>query len=345
MGKQSLRDDEILAVVAHAFGARARVVGADELAGGTFNTVYRVSLSGREAGEVVLKVAPPPTTPLMTYEHGLIRAEAEFYARLAALPDVPVPRVIAVDPHRRVIGREWLLMSHLDGVPWQELRSGIKAEDHARLRADLARLIAQIHTVRGTRFGYLRQGTPATGVSWRSAFTSMLADVCQDAVRYRARLPYEVAELLSLVGDRAWLLDEVNAPALVHFDLWDGNVLLAERDGRLDISGIIDGERTFWGDPLADLVSPALFDDITRDTGFVGAYRTAVAAPPRLTAHELWRIALYRIYLALIVLIEAVPRGYDPEARTSITERATADLSATVARLRRAPGRRSVPRP
>ncbi|MEU3735084.1 phosphotransferase [Streptomyces sp. NPDC033538] len=323
MGKQGLNDDEILAIVTHSLGVRAEVTGAEELTGGTFNTVYRISLRGREAGEVVLKVAPPPTTPLMTYEHGLIRAEADFYARVSFLPDVPVPRVIAADPARRVIGREWLLMSQLDGVPWQELRPGIGAEDHARLRAGLARLIGRIHTVRGTGFGYLRQRPPATGATWRGTFTAMLADVCADATRYRAPLPYEAAELLSLVKDHAWLLDDVRAPALVHFDLWDGNILLAERNGRLGISGIIDGERTFWGDPLADLVSPALFDDITRDTGFVEAYRTSVGAPPRLTAHERRRIALYRIYLALIVLIEAIPRGYDPGARSRNAPRPT----------------------
>ena len=61
-------------------------------------------------------------------------------------------------------------------------------------------------------------------------------------------------------------LDEVTVPALVHFDLWPGNILVDRpADGPARIGGLIDGERMFWGDPLADLVSLALLDDIRRD--------------------------------------------------------------------------------
>ena len=47
---------------------------------------------------------------------------------------------------------------------------------------------------------------------------------------------------------------------MLHFDCWDGNVLAApDRDGRLRLRGLVDGERFLYGDPLLDLVSPLLF--------------------------------------------------------------------------------------
>ncbi len=49
---------------------------------------------------------------------------------------------------------------------------------------------------------------------------------------------------------------------------------------------------------------------------------------------------LHRAYLALIVLVEGVPRGYDPQARAPLTDLAAADLMASLDLLRHAlPGR------
>jgi hypothetical protein len=45
---------------------------------------------------------------------------------------------------------------------------------------------------------------------------------------------------------------------VVHFDLWDSNVFVQERDGRFGIEGVIDGECAFYGDPLAEFVALAV---------------------------------------------------------------------------------------
>lgn len=360
--QRTLTDEQIARAVAHAQGPGAKVLRSRELAGGTFNSVHLLTLATRPGGlrdgdrerdgdpvpgerPVVLKVAPPAGTPLMTYESELMRTEAEFYRRASAVPGLPVPGVVATGFDRSAIGADYLLMTHLEGEPWIRLRPGIGAEDQARLRTDLGRLVRGLHRVRGSSFGYPYGNPPAgagAGASWRSAFQGMLADVCADARRFGAPLPVDPDLVLSLVRERGRLLDQVTAPSLVHFDLWEGNILLAERDGRLEITGIIDGERSFWGDRLADLVSTALFDDITRDPAFLSGYRPATP----LTADERLRIAMYRAYLALIVLVEGVPRGYDPHARAPLTDLAAADLTSALDLLRQAPpGRRPSTRP
>ncbi|MFJ6695327.1 phosphotransferase family protein [Streptomyces sp. NPDC091272] len=332
--KFDLHEDEVRAAVAHSLGTDARVTRIEALEGGTFNSAYRITLTGTGERTVVLKVSPPPGTPLMTYEYGIMRTEAQYYTRLEAVPDVPAPRLIAADFDRVVIDSDYLLMTHLEGTPWNVLRPGIDARDRARLRADLGGTIGRLHCLRGDGFGYPQRGTPATGAGWRTAFEGMVRDVCADARRYRVALPVDTGHVLGLVSRWGALLDEVTVPTLVHFDLWDGNVLLTERNGRPEISGLIDGERAFWGDPLADLVAPALFDDIARDPAFLARYRSLTGGPDRLTRDEHRRIALYRIYLALIVLIEATPRGYVPADRAALDERARADLFTAMALLR-----------
>ncbi|MCX5409291.1 aminoglycoside phosphotransferase family protein [Streptomyces sp. NBC_00335] len=340
--QRTLTDEQITRAVAHAQDPDTRVLRHRELAGGTFNSVHLLTLAARPGGPrdpgpgerpVVLKVAPPAGTPLMTYENALMRTEAEFYRRASTVPGLPVPGVVATGFDRSAIGADYLLMTHLEGEPWDRLRAGIGSSDQARLRTDLGRLVRGLHRVRGSSFGYPYGNPPAgAGTSWRIAFEGMLADVCADARRFGAPLPVDPGLVLGLVRERGRLLDQVTAPSLVHFDLWEGNILLAERDGRLEITGIIDGERAFWGDPLADLVSTALFDDITRDPAFLSGYRSGP-----LTADERLRIAMYRAYLALIVLVEGVPRGYDPQARAPLTDLAAADLATALDLLRQAP--------
>jgi hypothetical protein len=81
-----------------ALGSQARVASAAPLGGGTFNACWEVALASGET--LVLKVAPPPTLTLLTYEQDLLRTEVDFYARAAAA-GVPVPRVVATAFERR----------------------------------------------------------------------------------------------------------------------------------------------------------------------------------------------------------------------------------------------------
>ncbi|MGW2846589.1 phosphotransferase family protein [Streptomyces sp. NPDC001274] len=128
-----------------------------------------------------------------------------------------------------------------------------------------------------------------------------------DAERSAAWLPRPLAEIGALLAAASGVLDDVTRPALVHFDLWQGNLLLAGEPGDRRVSGLIDGERMFWGDPVADFVSLALFADMEDDTACLAGYADAGGAvvfdgPVRL------RLALYRAYLYLIMLVEVEPR-------------------------------------
>jgi hypothetical protein len=92
----------------------------------------------------------------------------------------------------------------------------------------------------------------------------------------------------------------------------------------LRITGIIDGERSFWGDPLADMPSLGLFRLIEDDADFLAGY------PVDLTESVRYRLDLYRCYLYLIMTVEAAPRGTTGEP---VTELARTHLRAAVERL------------
>jgi aminoglycoside phosphotransferase (APT) family kinase protein len=272
-----------------------RVAAHEPLSGGTYNTMHRIRLT--DGTGLVLKVPPPADVPAMSYERRLLRGEADFY-RAAATVSVPVPEVVhATD--------DFLLMTECPGLSWAEAPP--PAAQRARLRRELGALTARLHAVTGTRFGYPGGAIPQAA-RWRDAFTAMLESLLADAERYAVRLPVPAARIRAAAEAAGPALDEVTKPTLVHFDLWDGNILV--HDGR--VSALIDGERMFWGDPLAELTSLNLLAGPEDDPALLAGYAEAGGRTDfDDAAHR--RMALYRCYLYLIMLIEAAPRGYDAD--------------------------------
>lgn len=260
-------------------GLDTEVADAAELTGGGFAAVWRATTA--DGRDVVVKVGPPPGARLLEYERGLIAAEAEYF-RLAA-GRAPVPAVLAA-------GDGWLITTRLPGRPLADSPDG-DSPDGAAVRAELGAAVARIHEVTGPHFGYT--GDRPAGGDWPTAFGAMIDSLLADAAAWSVPLPRFDLPFHALRG--------VTRPALLHFDLWDGNVLTA--DGRL--TGLVDGERYLYGDPLLDLVSPALFRRIEEepDHPFLRGYPVMIDDDARV------RLTLYRIHLYLLMLAEGPSRG------------------------------------
>jgi aminoglycoside phosphotransferase (APT) family kinase protein len=305
------------AVAAGAERAAGPVRRITALTGGTYNGLYGVELDGGE--RLVLKVPPPADRPRLTYEAELLCGEALFY-RAAADAGVPAPRVVHAEPAEGPGRDPYLLMTHVPGVPWWEVAEAMAETERARLRTDLGVLVARLHAVTGPAFGYPAPSAGPAPATWSAAFGAMTGAVLDDAERYGSWLPLPVPQVRARLAAASGVLDAVTVPALVHFDLWPGNVLLDGPAGARAISGLIDGERMFWGDPLADFASLSLFlADAEHDPDFMAGYR-AGGGDADLDGPALRRIALYRCYLYLIMLVEVVPRGYDAERLAWVRE-------------------------
>lgn len=303
--KRALGEDELVAAVTEAFGADVSITAAGELADGTFNAVWLLDLD--RVGPVVLKAAPPLSAPLLTYERRIARTEALVLEVAASAAPVPVLHHAGFDSTG--VGGDFLITSVLDGETWQRLSGGISGTERAGLRHELGRIVAGLHTVGGTGFGYPEPSTGLRGDTWAEAFTAMFDAVLDDADRYGVVPPVPTPALRDLVRANRALLDEVTDPVLVHFDLWEGNIMLGSHDGGRSITGLIDLERAFWGDPHAEFVSLALLGDLADDDPLLDGYREA-GGPAELTPAARRRIGLYQAYLYLIMLVEAVPRGH-----------------------------------
>ncbi|MCX5311662.1 phosphotransferase family protein [Streptomyces sp. NBC_00154] len=309
-------------------------IGADHIAacspltGGTYNAVTRVTLT--DGRDWVVKIPPPPTAAGMSYERDLLVNEVTFYAAAAATGDVAVPGVVhsRLDPGSAT--GPYLIMSACPGQPWYGISPALADREERRLRHELGRLVGRLHSVTGPGgFGYPAQALGPLAPTWRQAFTAMTDAVLADADTYSARLPRPTDRIRALLAAAAPVLDDVIRPALVHFDLWQGNLLvdgepgartiggiIDGEPGARTIGGIIDGERMFWGDPAADFVSLALLGEVEKDEDLLAGYASSAADGAVVFDSSLrLRLALYRCYLYLIMLVETVPRRSPAEVR------------------------------
>lgn len=299
-----------------------RLVDCRPLTGGTYNEVEELRLA--DDSRYVLKIPPPDSVPGLSHEARLLVSEAEFY-RAAGTVGVPAPSVVAV-------GDGHLLMTSCPGDPWDDSPT---AAEEALLRSELGGLVARLHQVTGSAgFGYPSGALGPLAADWRTAFTTMFDAVLDDAVRYDAWLPVAAEEVDRTARGAYDVLDEVTVPHLVHFDLWRGNILVDRATGTPRIGGLIDGERMFWGDPVADFVSLALLGDIRGDEAFLRGYREA-GGQVEFDESVCRRLALYRAYLYLIMLAETVPRAVGEEHREWARDVVGPALMAALADLQR----------
>lgn len=279
-------------------------VAAERLTGGMFATTYRVGLA--DGSRVIVKTAPATEAGLLTYEHDLLRTEAEVYALCGDRPDLLMPRVLHVDLTRTHLPGDALVVTHQPGTPWTETGWGRPDEDPraARAQRECGAFFARLHAVRGDAFGY--PNVPALrDATWRGTCTLVLESLLSDAVRWGVALPVDA---IRAGWDRhAEALERVTEPRLVHADLWPGNVFV-EPDGA--VVGVIDTERAFWGDPLWDLVGADAYA-VTPPPLLLEGHREQTGTDWDVTSPDaVSRLAIYRLLLALMMTVEVAPRQY-----------------------------------
>lgn len=317
--KRSVDEQTLAALVRAAFGPRTGIAACRELNEGFFNAAFRITLT--DGRDVVLKASPNPDTPLLTYERDIMRGEAEFFDA-AARARVPVPEVLCAGFERRVIDGDFIVMAAVDGVTWHSVEQELDDAAKASLKRELGGIAARLHTVTHPqgRFGY--PAVPElSGSTWPEAFAAMIGAIIDDAERFNAPLPLPVAQVRAVAERNADALGEVTAAALLHFDLWPGNVMITghaaaelDSDGAGPrISGLIDGERMIWGDPLMEFVGMDVFGRADQDEHVRAGYLAAGGTIDGSEAAER-RMTLYHLYMQVLLLTEMGPRGYtDPE--------------------------------
>ena len=245
-----------------------RPVRRSALTGGCIAEVIKVELAG--GGAVVAKVA----------NEGGLAIEGFMLDHLRG-HGLPVPAVLHCT--------ETVLL-----IEYVATSGGLSdgAEAHA------AKLLAALHGVRADAFGFERdtvigalpQPNPWTP-SWRDFFRDQRLLYMGRLAHECGRLPAAtLADLERLCARLDGLIHEPAAPALIHGDVWGGNVLT--RDGR--IAAFLD-PAIYYADPEVELAFTTLFATFGR--AFFDRYRELRPIAPGFFET---RRDLYNLYPLLV---------------------------------------------
>jgi aminoglycoside phosphotransferase (APT) family kinase protein len=112
----------------------------------------------------------------------------------------------------------------------------------------LGEIARTIHAVRGDRFGPVAGPAFAT---WSEAVVASLADTAAD-LDDAGLDSTDVREVAAIAIRQRAVLDEITEPRLLNGDLWTVNVMIAPDAPEPTITGVLDCDRTSWGDPESD---------------------------------------------------------------------------------------------
>ena len=291
--------DTIVALAKAQFGSASQIAEVVPLTAGWFNTAYAIRFANLKP-DVVLRIAPHPDQRVLTYEKALMRREVEIIKTVQDIDGVPAPRLLGYDFSHGLLDRDYMFIEVLSGRAYNEIRSDLSAETVAALDREVGRCAARLGRIRGPYFGYFGDGPGCGSTSWRAAFVAMAEALLQDGESLGAALPRSWDSLRSLIGAHIAALDEVTEPSFVHWDLWAGNVFVKPVNRTYAVEGIIDWERALWGDPDMETAVACRF--------YGPAFYEGYGKPLAESGAEAVRQSLYRLYLWLVMVIEAKVR-------------------------------------
>lgn len=241
----------------------------EALAGGCVGEVYRADFAGGES--LVAKVDRSAAGTL----------DVEGYMLEFLAPHLPVPKVVHAGP-------DLLLMEWLDGASSFSTR----AEERA------GELLASLHGVaapefgleRDTLIGGLHQPNTREG-SWLEFFARHRLSAMAAQAHAHGRLSTALRTRVdALAADLPQLVGEPPVPALLHGDVWSGNVLA--RGDR--ITGFLD-PAIYFGHPEVELAFITMFS--TFGAAFFAAYEAQRPLDPGFMKE---RRHIYNLYPYLV---------------------------------------------
>lgn len=299
-----MQDPDTLARILQRLYPAARLRSARPLAGGV------------SAQVLALEVAHPDgrAETVVLRRHGAadLARDAEIAAhefrllQVLQAAGVPAPAALHLDISGTLLPTPWLLQGFVDGDT-EDVPAGI--DDHMR---QVAEALAAIHRV------------PAADVPFLPRQEEQAAALI---ARHRPEPDESLAESrlrAALAG--AWPPPRRNPPALLHGDVWPGNLLW--RGGRL--RAVVDWEDAAVGDPLADLANARL-------ELFIARGEDAMAALTRhylgLTTIDAMALPAWDLWAALRPIAGLPGWGLEPEEERHLRTRHRAFTGRALAEI------------
>ncbi len=254
---KELSSAEIKKVIANAFGSDTKIIDCSLMKGGVFNTTYLVKTEVDSNG-IVLRVAPINRHLLFDFENSMMAAEPLFYKTLKE-NNIPTSEVIHYDNSYNVIDREYIIFKHIRSVPMNDI--SVPKDVKPGLYQRLGKIIALLHDIKSEKFGWKRPNNELEMYdSWGAFLQRFAREIADRAAKFGVFNDIELNRFINIFTDTA-VFDQITQARMVHADLWEGNVLVSENDGKWDVVALIDVDKAIFGDKALEFASPTMLNE------------------------------------------------------------------------------------
>ena len=280
---------------------KAGIAGAENIAplgAGEYNSVYAADAGGKA---YAIKIAPLASAKILTYEQQMMAQEVFYYAIMAEQAGVRVPKIYYSDFSKSEIPAEYFIMERLPGKQIDQTELSALQKEAAEKK--LIAMVAQIHTVKGDKFGYRQNGLHD---NWYLALQAMVSNLIDDGKAMGKRTK-RGEKLLAYIQRNQQVLERVEC-SLINFDIWPPNIFVDWENGDLNLSWI-DPERCLWGDHIADFVCLDFMNmTLDKKSKTIEQYNQVAEKPVVIDQEEKIRLAIMLGYLGLIMEVEKYSR-------------------------------------
>lgn len=286
---------QISKIVKDLYGTGVKEISYNILKGGLFNTSYFVKTDIEEKG-IVLRVAPINKHLLFEFEKDMMSAEPIFH-ELLQKNNIPTTRILKYVPHGEVIDREYIISEYIDSIPMND--PSLSKMDLSHVYKEVGFYAKRIHMITNEKFGWKRKDSWGEYEKWSDFVLAFAKEAEDKAKEHKLFTKNEIEKFHNIFTGSIEILDEINVPYMTHADLWQGNILLKHCEGGYDLAGIIDLDRTIFGDKYWDLCNPWIINN-----EFLSGYNERI---PQTDNHNR-RCYLYQLlgsfFTVYVVLIE-----------------------------------------
>lgn len=169
------------------------------------------------------------------------------FARTAGI-SIETPEVIHTG---ELEGWPYVVMTYLSGLPMREVWAEMKERERLEIVSRLGVVMRELHT----------NAAPLSQVALNRDWSGFVERQARESVeRQRAcgASPEWLESLPALLAERLELLPTVYTPVMLHGDVHPGNVLLKERGGRWQVTGLFDFGDSFCGFHEYEFVAPGV---------------------------------------------------------------------------------------
>ncbi len=296
---KNIQTKENLIIMAKAAFPTKKIAECKELTEGMCNVTYYIEFN--DGSESILKVSAEDNSGFMSHEVNMMYAEVET---MKLLKENNIPYVAEVqyyDNSRSICTGEFFFMEVLEGENLFSLTERLTEEEQANINFAIGEYQRKLLDITNETFGVFGD--------FENKFTNFydfivhsITNAVNNSVLKNIDLGVNDSEILALLSLDNGCFEEVKIPTLVHYDMWSGNIFI--KDGKLN--GVIDWERTLWGDYLME----DRFRRHTRAKSFLEGF-----GKNEFTKNEYRRILWYDVLLYIIMMTEGAYRGYENDSQ------------------------------